>query len=109
MLMFTGGNSISIGDENNPTVKIKYNDIVIFEGQAGQIDYSKFREAIDRTNFSVNIAAEVLADPYLIEEWDKAGAFLIDIAKLGTSSATYSVYKPVKEGEEINKVKPAAP
>lgn len=109
MLMFTGGNSISIGDENNPTVKIKYNDIVIFEGQAGQIDYSKFREAIDRANFSVNIAAEVLTDPYLIKEWDKAGAFLIDIAKLGTSSATYSVYKPVKEGEEINKVKPAAP
>lgn len=109
ILMFTGGNSISIGDENNPTVKIKYNDIVIFEGQAGQIDYSKFREAISQVNFSVNIAAEVLADPYLVEKWDKAGAFLIDIAKLGTSSATYSVYKPVREGEEINKVKPAAP
>lgn len=109
MLMFTGGNSISIGEENNPTVKIKYNDIVIFEGQAGQIDYSKFREAISQANFSVNIAAEVLADPYLVEKWDKAGAFLIDIAKLGTSSATYSVYKPVREGEEINKVKPAAP
>lgn len=109
MLMFTGGNSISIGEENNPTVKIKYNDIVIFEGQAGQIDYSKFRDAISQANFSVNIAAEVLADPYLVEKWDKAGAFLIDIAKLGTSSATYSVYKPVKEGEEINKVKPAAP
>ena len=109
MLMFTGGNSISIGEENNPTVKIKYNDIVIFEGQAGQIDYSKFREAISQANFSVNIAAEVLADPYLVEKWDKAGAFLIDIGKLGTSSATYSVYKPVKEGEKINKVKPAAP
>jgi hypothetical protein len=45
----------------------------------------------------------------LVEKWDKAGAFLIDIAKLGTSSATYSVYKPVKEGEKINKVKPASP
>jgi hypothetical protein len=52
------------------------------------------------------LTPKILTDPSVIELYDKAGVFKMDIAKLGTSDMWYTVYTPVREGQAIQRVEP---
>lgn len=55
-------------------------------------DRSMLIEALEKMNPRVNVTANALSDSKKIKELDEAGALMTDVAKLGTSGSSYSIY-----------------
>lgn len=101
------GDNILIGDENKATVSTVKNDVIIrtFNLEDANFNRMDLINAIYELNPRVNITLSTLSDPVQLEKYAEAGALSTDIAKLGTSNASYTVYSMDDNGNPI-KTKP---
>lgn len=105
LVLKEGENDINCGTEEKPRVSVIQNGFIrtfnllnpnenIF-GQNGLIDTLK------SVDFRVNITTSTLSDVPSLEMFDEAGALTTDLAKLGTSGASYNVYGMDADGNPI--------
>lgn len=97
------GDNILIGTEEKPTVSIVKGGAVIrtFNVADANFDRTKFLESITELDPRVNITTSTLSDATSLEMFDEAGALTTDLAKLGTSGASYNVYAMDADGNPI--------
>ena len=96
------GNNILIGKDGT-----KHQNEVSFvqNGQVtktftidANIDTQAFLDAFAQMNPRVNITADVLRSPVLLQQYNEAGALQTDIAKIGTAGSSYSIYAVDAQG-----------
>lgn len=97
------GDNILIGTKEKPTVSIVSGGVVTrtFNLADANFDRQRFLESIAELNPRVNITTSTLSDVALLEMFDEAGALTTDLAKLGTSGASYNVYGMDADGNPI--------
>ena len=102
-----GENNILIGMKDKPTVSTVKNGVVLRTFNVADPNFNRMDliEAINELNPRVNITLSTLSDPVQLKMYAEAGALNTDIAKLGTSNASYTVYAMDKDGNPI-KTKP---
>jgi hypothetical protein len=102
-----GENNILIGMKDKPTVSTVKNGVVLRTFNVADPNFNRMDlvEAINELNPRVNITLSTLSDPVQLKMYAEAGALSTDIAKLGTSNASYTVYAMDKDGNPI-KTKP---
>lgn len=97
------GDNILIGTAEKPTVSIVKGGSVIrtFNLADANFDRTRFLESITELDPRVNITTSTLSDVSSLEMFDEAGALTTDLAKLGTSGASYNVYAMDADGNPI--------
>lgn len=97
------GDNILIGTEEKPTVSIVNGGTVIrtFNIADANFDRTRFLESITELDPRVNITTSVLSDVTSLEMFNEAGALTTDLAKIGTSGASYNVYAMDADGNPI--------
>ena len=97
------GDNILIGTKEKPTVSIVSGGVVTrtFNLADTNFDRQRFLESVAELNPRVNITTSTLSDVALLEMFDEAGALTTDLAKLGTSGASYNVYGMDADGNPI--------
>lgn len=97
------GDNILIGTKEKPTVSIVSGGVVArtFNLADTNFDRQRFLESVAELNPRVNITTSTLSDVALLEMFDEAGALTTDLAKLGTSGASYNVYGMDADGNPI--------
>ena len=97
------GDNILIGTTDKPTVSIVNSGAVIrtFNLTDANFDRTRFLESIAELDPRVNITTSTLSDVTSLEMFDEAGALTTDLAKLGTSGASYNVYAMDADGNPI--------
>lgn len=97
------GDNILIGTAEKPAVSIVKGGSVIrtFNLADANFDRTRFLESISELDPRVNITTSTLSDVTSLEMFDEAGALTTDLAKLGTSGASYNVYAMDAEGNPI--------
>lgn len=97
------GDNILIGTTEKPTVSIVKGEAVIriFNLTDANFDRTAFLESIRELDPRVNITTSTLSDISSLEMFDEAGALTTDLAKLGTSGASYNVYAMDADGNPI--------
>lgn len=97
------GDNILIGTPERPTVSVVRNGTVIrtFNLTDTNFDRTRLLESITELDPRVNITTSTLADVISLEIFDEAGALTTDLAKLGTSGASYNVYSIDADGNPI--------
>lgn len=97
------GDNILIGTEEKPTVSIVKGGAVIrtFNLTDANFDRTRFLESITELDPRVNITTSSLSDVSSLEMLDEAGALTTDLAKIGTSGASYNVYGIDADGNPI--------
>lgn len=97
------GDNILIGTTEKPTVSIVKGGAVIrtFNLTDANFDRTVFLESIRELDPRVNITTSTLSDISSLEMFDEAGALTTDLAKLGTSGASYNVYAMDADGNPI--------
>lgn len=101
------GDNILIGTEDKATISTVKNGTVIrtFNLEDANFNRMDLINAIFELNPRVNITLSTLSDPVQLRMYAEAGALNTDIAKLGTSNASYTVYSMDANGNPI-KTKP---
>lgn len=101
------GDNILIGTEEKPTVSTVKNGVVLRTFNVADPNFNRMDliNAINELNPRVNITLSTLSDPVQLRMYAEAGALSTDIAKLGTSNASYTVYAMDENGNPI-KTKP---
>ena len=101
------GDNILIGTGDKATVSTVKNGTVIrtFNLEDANFNRMDLINAIFELNPRVNITLSTLSDPVQLRMYAEAGALNTDIAKLGTSNASYTVYSMDANGNPI-KTKP---
>ena len=101
------GDNILIGTEDRATVSTVKNGTVIrtFNLKDANFNRMDLINAIFELNPRINITLSTLSDPVQLKMYAEAGALNTDIAKLGTSNASYTVYSMDANGNPI-KTKP---
>lgn len=101
------GDNILIGMNDKATVSTVKNDTVLRTFNLKDANFSRMDliNAIFELNPRVNITLSTLSDPVQLKMYAEAGALNTDIAKLGTSNASYTVYSMDANGNPI-KTKP---
>lgn len=97
------GNNILIGKEGTNTISTVKNGVIL---RTFNLDDSSFNRmdlinAIYELNPRINITLSTLKDPTLLKMYAEAGALNTDIAKIGTSNASYTVYTVGENGKPI--------
>ena len=102
-----GGDNILIGTEDRATVSTVKNGTIIrtFNLEDANFNRMDLINAIFELNPRINITLSTLSDPVQLKMYAEAGALNTDIAKLGTSNASYTVYSMDANGNPI-KTKP---
>lgn len=97
------GDNILVGTAERPTVSIVKEGSVIrtFNLADANFDRPRFIESITELDPRVNITTSTLSDVTYLEMFDEAGALTTDLAKLGTSGASYNVYAMDADGNPI--------
>lgn len=97
------GDNILIGTADKPTVSIVKGGSVIrtFNLADAGFDRTRFLESINELDPRVNITTSTLSDVATLEMFDEAGALTTDLAKIGTSGASYNVYAMDVDGNPI--------
>lgn len=97
------GDNILIGTTDKPTVSVVKGGSVIrtFNLADAGFDRTRFLESINELDPRVNITTSTLSDVATLEMFDEAGALTTDLAKIGTSGASYNVYAMDAEGNPI--------
>lgn len=97
------GDNILIGTADKPTVSIVKGGSVIrtFNLADASFDRTRFLESINELDPRVNITTSTLSDVATLEMFDEAGALTTDLAKIGTSGASYNVYAMDADGNPI--------
>lgn len=96
-------NDINIGFANErPKLTITSEGV---KGRDYYLDSDFDREALFRelrgVDFRINITQKVLSNEELLSMYDEAGALTTNIAKLGTSNASFSIYTMGEDGNPI--------
>lgn len=101
------GDNILIGTEDRATVSTVKNGTIIrtFNLEDANFNRMDLINAIFELNPRINITLSTLSDPVQLKMYAEAGALNTDIAKLGTSNASYTVYSMDANGNPI-KTKP---
>ena len=101
------GDNILIGKEDRATVSTVKNGTIIRTFNLNDTNFNRLDliNAISELNPRVNITLSTLSDPVQLKIYAEAGALNTDIAKLGTSNASYTVYAVDANGNPI-KTKP---
>ncbi len=101
------GDNILIGTEDKATVSTVKNGTVIRTFNLNDANFNRMDliNAIFELNPRINITLSTLSDPVQLKMYAEAGALNTDIAKLGTSNASYTVYSMDANGNPI-KTKP---
>lgn len=101
------GDNILVGMKDKATVSTVKNGTVLRTFNLKDANFSRMDliNAIFELNPRVNITLSTLSDPVQLRMYAEAGALNTDIAKLGTSNASYTVYSMDANGNPI-KTKP---
>ena len=101
------GDNILVGMNDKATVSTVKNGTVIrtFNLKDANFNRMDLINAIFELNPRINITLSTLSDPVQLRMYAEAGALNTDIAKLGTSNASYTVYSMDANGNPI-KTKP---
>jgi hypothetical protein len=97
------GDWILVGTPDKPSVSIQRNGQILrtFNLADANFDRTMFLESIGELDPRVNITTSVLSDRSQLEMYDEAGALTTDLAKLGTSGASYNIYAMDADGNPI--------
>lgn len=104
LLVLTEEDNILIGDKNTNVVSIKRNGTVYKTFNLNNPSttlLSDFFAAITSLNPRINITESTLRNGAALEEFDEAGALMLDLASLATRNAFYSVYNVGEDGKPI--------
>lgn len=104
LLVLTEDDNILIGDKNTNVVSIKRNGTVYKTFNLNNPSttlLSDFFTAITSLNPRINITESTLRNGAALEEFDEAGALMLDLASLATRNAFYSVYNVGEDGKPI--------
>lgn len=101
------GDNILVGTKDKATVSTVKNGTVIRTFNLNDANFNRMDliNAIFELNPRINITLSTLSDPVQLRMYAEAGALNTDIAKLGTSNASYTVYSMDVNGNPI-KTKP---
>lgn len=101
------GDNILVGMKDKATVSTVKNGTVIRTFNLNDTNFNRMDliNAIFELNPRINITLSTLSDPVQLRMYAEAGALNTDIAKLGTSNASYTVYSMDANGNPI-KTKP---
>ena len=101
------GDNILIGTKDKATVSTVKNDTILRTFNLNDANFNRMDliNAIFELNPRINITLSTLSDPVHLRMYAEAGALNTDIAKLGTSNASYTVYSMDANGNPI-KTKP---
>lgn len=97
------GDWILIGTEDKATVSTSKNGTILRTFNLKDPNFNRIEliNAIFELNPRVNITLSTLSDPVQLKMYAEAGALSTDIAKLGTSNASYTVYSMDANGNPI--------
>jgi hypothetical protein len=104
LLVLTEEDNILVGDKNTNVVSIKRNGTVYKTfnlNNPSSTLLSDFFTAITSLNPRINITESTLRNGVALEEFDEAGALMLDLASLATRNAFYSVYNVGEDGKPI--------
>ena len=104
LLVLTEDDNILIGDKNINSVSIKRNGTVYKTFNLNNPSptlLNDFFTAITSLNPRINITESTLRNGVALEEFDEAGALMLDLASLATRNAFYSVYNVGADGKPI--------
>lgn len=95
--------NILIGTTDNPIVSFKEGDITTrtFNLADPTFNIENLRAAMMELNPRINLTIANLMDKVNLEMLDEAGALTLDLSKLATSNASYSVYAIGADGKPI--------
>lgn len=95
--------NILIGTADNPIVSFKEGDITTrtFNLADPTFNIENLRAAMMELNPRINLTIANLMDKVNLEMLDEAGALTLDLSKLATSNASYSVYAIDTDGKPI--------
>jgi hypothetical protein len=97
-----GGDNILIGtDEHDNRVTVVHGNQRTTFILDSNFDRGAFFKAIEDMNPRINVTARALLDKNMLKELDEAGALMTDVAKLGASGISYSIYGIDSEGKMI--------
>lgn len=101
------GDNILVGMKDKATVSTVKNGTILRTFNLNDANFNRMDliNAIFELNPRVNITLSTLSDPVQLRMYAEAGALNTDIAKLGTSNASYTVYSIDANGNPI-KTKP---
>lgn len=102
-LVLNSTDNYIINNAEGNTITIKKDGIVIKSFRLDDPNFSRTEliDTIKNLNARVNVNKDVLNNDYLLEQYDKAGALVTDIAKLATTNAVFSVYSMNSDGNPI--------
>lgn len=94
---------ILVGNENHDTVTLVDGETTIASFNLKDPNFSSmdFMEAFKQLNPRISITTSVLGNSTLLKMYDQAGALMTDIAKLGTSVSSYTIYPIGPDGTPI--------
>lgn len=101
------GDNILVGKKDRATVSTVKNGTILRTFNLNDSNFNRMDliNAIFELNPRINITLSTLSDPVQLRMYAEAGALNTDIAKLGTSNASYTVYSMDANGNPI-KTKP---
>lgn len=101
------GDNILVGKKDRATVSTVKNGTILRTFNLNDANFNRMDliNAIFELNPRINITLSTLSDPVQLRMHAEAGALNTDIAKLGTSNASYTVYSMDANGNPI-KTKP---
>ena len=101
------GDNILVGKKDRATVSTVKNGTILRTFNLNDANFNRMDliNAIFELNPRINITLSTLSDPVQLRMYAEAGALNTDIAKLGTSNASYTVYSMDANGNPI-KTKP---
>lgn len=97
------GNWVLYGDETHNTVTVQVNGVnrPTHDLESPNFDRNKLLRELEEADFRINITISALSTETSLEELNEAGALTTDLAKLGTSGASYNVYAMDANGNPI--------
>lgn len=97
------GNNILIGKEGTNTISTVKNGVILRTFNLDDTNFNRMDliNAIYELNPRINITLSTLKDSTLLKIYAEAGALNTDIAKIGTSNASYTVYTIGDNGKPI--------
>lgn len=98
-------NDINIGTVEKNKLSVISDGVIVRTFQLDDTgkDRTSILETLRGVDFRINVTTSTLLTKELFDMYDKAGALTTDLAKLGTSNASFSVYAMGSDGNPIIK------
>lgn len=98
-----GQNDVNIGTEDKPKLSVFSEGVKVrtFHLSDAANDRDLILQTLRGVDFRINVTTSVLSTQEMFDMYDEAGALTTDLAKLGTSNASFSVYAMDSDGNPI--------